>query len=107
MTRRLSRRPALAIAVAWASSLLVTAGWAGAQAQRWTPLAEPVVRFGNDVGFRVEWMADAVPMGALVVRLNGQWVEARIGAPPNTRVVPPPPPPPRAPGGPPSTPTPR
>jgi hypothetical protein len=59
-----------------------------------TPLTEPTVVSGNDVGFRVEWMNGRVPTGKLVIRLNGQWVEARIGEPPHEQVVPPPPTPP-------------
>ena len=82
------------VIVVWALSLLVIATWAGAQAQRWTPLTEPVVVSGNDMGFRVEWMNGKVPTGKIVVRLNGQWVEARVGEPQNLRLVPPPPAPP-------------
>ena len=92
----MSFRSCLAIAAVWAISLFVTGTWASAQAQRWTPLPEPVVLSGNDLGFRIEWMNGRVPTGKVVVRLNGQWVEAQIGQPPNSRLIPnPPQPPPR------------
>jgi hypothetical protein len=51
-----------------------------AQARRPNPLPEPVVLSGADVGFRVEGMIFDVPVGRLVVRLNGQWVEPQFGS---------------------------
>lgn len=38
---------------------------------------EPVVLSGPDVGFRIESYERGRPIGTLVVRLNGQWVEPR------------------------------
>jgi hypothetical protein len=32
---------------------------------------------GSDIGFRVERTQDGVPIGTLVVRVDGRWVEAR------------------------------
>lgn len=86
------------IATAWVVSLLATNSWTNAQTQRWTLLSEPVVVAGDDVGFRIEWMNGRTPTGKIVVRLGGQWVEARVGEPRDRSVVPPvpaPPPPPR------------
>jgi hypothetical protein len=84
----------LLLAIVWAVSLLITTTWARAQAQQWTPLAEPVVISANDMGFQIDWMNGRTPTGKLVIRLKGQWVEARVGEPGDRRVVPPPPPPP-------------
>jgi len=89
-------RSSILVAVIWAVSLAAMATWVRAQAQphraqKWTPLAEPTVLAGDDLGFRVEWMNDRVPTGQIVIRLKGQWVEARVGKPPNVTVVPAPP----------------
>lgn len=55
---------------------------------RWSPLAEPVVVSGDNVGFRIEWMNGTIPTGQLMVRVKGLWVEARVGKPPNVTVIP-------------------
>ncbi len=83
-------RTSLTLAVLWASSLLAVAAWA--LPPRWTPLAEPTILSGNDLGFRVEWMNGQVPTGQIVIRLKEQWVEARVGKPPNFALMPAPPP---------------
>ena len=36
----------------------------------------PTVVSGPDVGFRIEGMRGGTPVGRLVVRMNGRWVEA-------------------------------
>ena len=38
---------------------------------------EPVVVSGADIGFRIERYERGKPIGTLVVRLNGRWVEPR------------------------------
>jgi hypothetical protein len=38
----------------------------------------PVVLSGSDVGFRVEAYEGNIPVGKLVVKVDGQWVEARF-----------------------------
>ena len=43
------------------------------------PLPEPRVVSGPDFGVRIEAEQNGVPVGPLVVRINGKWVEARIG----------------------------
>ena len=84
------------LAVAWVVSLLAVGSWASAQSQQWSPVSEPLVIAGDNLGFRVEWMHGNVPTGTLVVRVKGVWTKAEIGAPAIQRVVPPPPqPPPR------------
>ena len=45
----------------------------------------PTVMSGPDVGFRVEAIdGDNTPLGHIVVRVDGKWVEARIGGFANT-----------------------
>lgn len=84
------------LAAAWALSLIAIASWASAQSPRqWSPVSEPMVIAGDDLGFRVEWMHGDIPVGTLVVRVKGNWVKAEIGAPPIERVIPLPSPPPQ------------
>ena len=67
----------------WVLSLvLVSALTAAAQAQRGQPpssdswvLQGPTVLTGADVGFRLERVRDGVPIGQVVVRIDGRWVE--------------------------------
>lgn len=69
------------LAILWALSLIaVSAISSSAQAQRGTPrlnfLTEaPTVISGNDVGFRIERTQDGIPVGRVVVRVNGTWVD--------------------------------
>ena len=35
----------------------------------------PTIISGNDIGFRVDQYKRGIPVGVLVVRVNGQWVE--------------------------------
>lgn len=42
-------------------------------------LAQPLVLSGPDVGFRVVRMDGEIPVGEIVVRMNGAWVAASIG----------------------------
>ncbi len=44
----------LLMGIAWVISVALAATWASAQTSRWTPLTEPVIKAGEDVGFRVE-----------------------------------------------------
>jgi hypothetical protein len=71
----------------WLASLALVgllSATAAAQLQRRQPLppeqpTAPRVVSGNDVGFRIEEIgARGEPVGRLVVRLNGEWVEARF-----------------------------
>ena len=82
----------LLLACVWVLSLLVATTWTRAQTRRWTPLTEPVVVSGTDIGFRIDWMNGRTPVGEIVVRLNGQWIDARVGAPSDRQLIPPPPP---------------
>jgi hypothetical protein len=67
----------LILGVVWLISL-VTVG--KAQAPFWV-LPEPKVLFGDDVGFRVEGVRGKVPTGVIVIKVNGNWVEAQVGGP--------------------------
>jgi hypothetical protein len=75
--------------IAWIALLYLVGlvSWASAQAlQRRSE--STVVLSGSDIGFRVDSHRGSVPIGKLVVRVDGQWVEAqfsggvmKIGAP--------------------------
>ena len=66
------------VGILWVVSLITVATIASAQAQFWRPLPEPRVLSGPDVGFRVEGFRGEVPGGTIVIRVNGQWIEADI-----------------------------
>jgi hypothetical protein len=38
-------------------------------------LDSPTILSGDDVGFRLERVRDGVPVGRVVVRIDGRWVE--------------------------------
>ena len=67
--------------------LAVAAAWTSAQVTRPPSetgikpmdLVAPQVISGSDLGFRVESNRDNVPVGRLVVRINGRWVDAQVG----------------------------
>ena len=67
-------------AILWVASLLVVSTIARAQVYSINPLPEPRIVFGPDVGLRIEGEQNGVPVGPLVVKINGKWVEARIGS---------------------------
>ncbi len=37
-------------------------------------LENPMILSGNDVGFRLERIRDGVPVGGIVIRVDGRWV---------------------------------
>jgi len=66
------------IALLWLISLVFVGGLSAFAAQRSLPLPPttlPQIVSGNDVGFRIDRMREGVPMGTIVVRVNGAWVE--------------------------------
>ena len=73
-------RRIVAFAFLWVASLLVVATVARAQVYPINPLPEPKVVFGPDFGIRIEGEQNGVPVGPLVVKINGRWVEARVGS---------------------------
>lgn len=56
----------------WVASLVLVsmATFAVAQTRR-----APITLSGNDIGFRVEGVEKGKPVGTLMVRFNGEWVE--------------------------------
>jgi hypothetical protein len=59
-----------------ALGLAVLGVWASAQA----PQQTPVIISGTDIGFQVESQRGGIPVGRLVVRVDGRWVEAQFAA---------------------------
>ncbi len=49
---------------------------ASAQVVRQTPVDPPIVLSGSEIGFRIVARRGTTPVGSIVVRVNGQWVEA-------------------------------
>jgi len=77
----MSNRARVVIAILWISSLLGVGVFAQSQARIDRPIPEPKVMTGGDIGFRVDGMYGEMPSGTVVIRVNGQWVEAMVGKP--------------------------
>jgi hypothetical protein len=73
-------RAAFVIALLWVASLFMVGHFAAAQSFPVIPLREPRIMSGPDFGIRVEGERNGTPVGVLVVRINGQWVEAQQGS---------------------------
>ena len=67
----------LIIAIAILSSL-ATRKLATGQITAIRPI-EPRVMSGENIGFRVDSLRGSTPLGRLVIKVNGQWVETDIG----------------------------
>jgi hypothetical protein len=76
----MSLRSTLSLALVWVLSLFVVAAVVKAQVFEIRPLPEPTIVSGADFGLRIEGDQNGTPVGTLVVRVNGQWIEARIGS---------------------------
>jgi hypothetical protein len=63
------------LVVLWSLSLVVAVTIAMAQA---VPPMAPIIVSGNDVGFRIEGQRGLMPVGKIVVRIEGQWVDAAL-----------------------------
>jgi hypothetical protein len=70
------------IAILWALSLVVVSALSSsAQTQRAERPGSnlltvgPTVVSGSDVGFRIERTQDGIPVGKVVVRVDGRWVD--------------------------------
>jgi hypothetical protein len=84
----MSVRTILGLAAIWVVSLFLVATVVKAQVfESPRVLPEPRVVSGPDFGFRIESEQGGVPVGKLVVRVNGKWIEARVGGLPGTRPV--------------------
>jgi hypothetical protein len=68
----MSLRSRITFVVLWVLSILIVGVLASAQAQR---EANPVIT-GADLGFRPDGWKGKARTGTLVVRVNGEWVEA-------------------------------
>jgi hypothetical protein len=55
---------------------LAGAAWANAQRQPLTSPLDPTVLSGSDIGFRMIGRKGNTVVGALVVRVNGEWIPA-------------------------------
>jgi hypothetical protein len=71
----MSTRRWIGLVIVWVVSLSVVAAIAMAQARQTVPLPEPAVLSGADVGFRVEGKQGNTPVGRIVVRIDGKWLE--------------------------------
>ena len=70
----MSVRTCVVLGVMWLASLAGVGVWAQTQ-------SEKRVIAGGDLGFQVERQdRDGSPIGKLVVRINGKWVEAGFAA---------------------------
>jgi hypothetical protein len=68
---RTSIRRYTLLVILWLTSLLAVGAWGQSSAQPDTRVIS-----GSDLGFRVERLdAKGSPVGSLVVRVNGKWVE--------------------------------
>lgn len=82
----MSVRTIVSLALLWVVSLFVVASVVKAQvfeAPRLLP--EPRILSGADVGFRIEAEQGGVAVGRVMVRIDGKWIEARVGNVPGTR----------------------
>jgi hypothetical protein len=59
------------------AALIFGAGWVSGQSAQQLP-ASPTVLSGNDIGFRMVGRKGTTPTGRLVVRINGEWVDAEL-----------------------------
>ena len=71
-------RSMVLVAVLWVVSLFAVGAVVRAQAINKFPV--PRVLSGADFGIRIESQRDGVLIGPLVVRVNGEWVEAQAGS---------------------------
>ena len=68
------------LVVLWAASIVAAGAWAQAPVAPPPSPQAPTVISGNDLGFRVDRRKGDTPVGTLVARVNGQWVEVEFTA---------------------------
>ena len=84
----MSIRAIVSLAMLWVLSVFVVASAVKAQVfEVPRPLPEPKVVSGPDLGFRIEADQSGTPVGKLVVRVDGKWIEARLAPLPGIRPV--------------------
>lgn len=69
----------MGLMVAWMLSLVLIGAVVHAQLGPISPVTPAKVISGSDFGIRIEGMRGDRPFGSLVVRVNGEWVEADLG----------------------------
>jgi hypothetical protein len=74
----MSVRVRIGVIVLWAASMVAAGAWAQAPAVPAPSSQPPTVISGNDLGFRVDSRKGKTPVGTLVVRVDGQWVEVEF-----------------------------
>ncbi len=65
------------LSVLWLLSLAAVGAWSHARQPQSN--REPEVIFGPQLGFRVDGHRGDTPVGAVVVRVDGKWVEVEFG----------------------------
>jgi hypothetical protein len=78
------------LAIWWTLSLLVVSGIsfsAQVQPRRGAPglppgliTESPTIVSGADIGFRIERTRDGIPIGKVVVRVDGRWIDTEMSA---------------------------
>jgi hypothetical protein len=68
----------IVLTVFWVLSLAAVSAWSHARDPQKSN-REPEVIFGPELGFRVDSHRGDTPVGALVVRVDGKWVEVEFG----------------------------
>jgi len=63
------------LAILWAVSLMLV-GSLSSLAQVRLLTEGPTIVSGSDVGFRIDRTQNGIPIGTLVIRVDGRWVEA-------------------------------
>jgi hypothetical protein len=62
------------LGIVWALSLVAVATIT-ASAQSFLLIESPQIVSGNDIGFRLERTQDGIPVGKMVIRIDGKWVD--------------------------------
>ena len=77
----MSLRNRIGMVILWAASIVAAGAWAQAQGPLGpVPSSQaPTVISGNDFGFRIDSRKGDTPVGTMVARVNGQWVEVEFG----------------------------
>jgi len=73
----MSLRKRVILVAVWTVFVSVVSILASAQALRVEPQT-PTVLSGNDIGFSVTGTRGGKPVGQIVVKVNGQWVDAEL-----------------------------
>jgi hypothetical protein len=84
----MSVRGIIGLALLWTLSLFAVSSIVKAQVYEMPrPLPAPKVVSAPDFGFRIEADQGGTPVGRLVVRVDGKWIEARIASVPGAKKI--------------------